>query len=294
MLDGIELQPALLRARAGVPDFPPSPCGACRFRQLNSCGALFGGNGRAPSLEARHRSVAARRNIYRAGEPNEGVLAICEGWAVRFVQLPNGKRQILSVMLPGDLASPTAILEGRFGFSIQAVTDVRYCHFGVAAVRARLFDDPALFDAWLRLTAAAQRDADNRLVELGQHSAQERIAGLIVHVMLRSEQRGECHDGEFPFPLSQQQIADFTGLTAVHTCRVLSALRKNGVCDVGDGVVKIAQRAELQRMASLKYAASHLAIASSRRPVTAGPKPPITTITTAMAPAMKENTPTVP
>ena len=95
---------------------------------------------------------------------------------------------------------------------------------------------------WLRFTAAEQRDADKRLVDLGQRTAQERIAALIVHVMLRCDERGELLDDEFPFPLSQQQIADFTGLTPVHTCRVLSSLRKNAICDVGHGFVKVMER----------------------------------------------------
>jgi CRP-like cAMP-binding protein len=113
-------------------------------------------------------------------------------------------------------------------------------------------DGPALLDTWLRLAAAEHRDADRRLVDLGQRTAQERIASLIVQVMLRTEERGDLVDGEFVLPMSQQQMADFTGLTPVHTCRVLSALRKAGVCDVSHGVVKTLDRAELQRIATIK------------------------------------------
>jgi CRP-like cAMP-binding protein len=239
-------------AHGAIPSVPQWRCEMCRSRSSGFCDALLERSGRLASMRGRHRQIAARQNIYRAGELNEGVLVICAGWAVRFVQLPNGKRQILAVMLPGDLASPTSMLEGQLGFSIQAVTDVRYCHFPIAEVRACIRNNPALFDAWLRLTAAEQRDADRRLVDLGQRTAEERIAALIVHVMQRCEQRGELVEDEFPFPLSQQQIADFTGLTPVHTCRVLSSLRKNAVCTLGRGFAKVTQRRELQRMAALK------------------------------------------
>jgi len=71
-------------------------------------------------------------------------------------------------------------------------------------------------------------------------------------MMLRHEERGELHDDEFPFPLSQQQIADFTGLTPVHACRVLSSLRSRGICNVGRGTAKITDRAELERVGSLR------------------------------------------
>lgn len=252
MLHEIDPLSALVDARGSVPTLPHRPCNTCQSRTRNFCGALFGRTGDPAPIRGKHRETAARRNIYRAGEANEGVLVICDGCAVRFVQLPNGKRQILSVLLPGDPVSPAAILEGQFAFSIQAVTDVRCCYFPFAEVRARIRDNPSLLDVWLRLAAAEQRDADKRLVDLGQRTARERIAALIVHVMLRCEQRGELLGDEFPFPLSQQQIADFTGLTPVHTCRVLSSLRKSAICDVGHGFVKIHERSELQRMELLK------------------------------------------
>lgn len=252
LLNDIEPLTALLEAPGLVPAMPRLPCETCHFRSLDLCGALVGKSGDPLAIQGKHRSTMARRNIYRAGEPSEGVLVLCDGWAVRFVQLPNGKRQILSVVLPGDLVSPTSLLERQLSFSIQAVTDVRYCYFPFAEVRARIQENPALFDIWLRLTAAEHRDADKRLVDLGQRAAQERIAALIIHIMSRFEERGELANDEFPFPLSQQQIADFTGLTPVHTCRVLSFLRKNGICDVGHGVVKVLERSELQRLAYLK------------------------------------------
>jgi CRP/FNR family transcriptional regulator, anaerobic regulatory protein len=221
----------------------------CRTPSLNFCAALSGDGHR---IAATHRSVAARHNLYRAGEASDGVQVVCEGWAVRFLQLPDGKRQILAVVMPGDLISAGAMFERQFSFSVQAVTRVHYCIFPFAEVRSRLRDDPALLDAWLALAAAEHRDADRRLVDLGQRSALERIASLIMQVMLRSEERGAVADGEFALPMSQQQMADFTGLTPVHTCRVLSALRKTGLCEVGHGTVKVRDRTELQRLAALK------------------------------------------
>lgn len=243
---------SVVKAPGVVPMFPPMPCATCQLRSSKFCGGLFNGVADPQTMRAKHRSTAARRNIYRAGEPSEGVMVLCDGWAVRFVQLPNGKRQILSLVLPGDLVSPTSIFERQFNFSIQAVTDVRYCYFPFGEVHARIRENPELFDAWLRMTAAEQRDADRRLVDLGQRAAQERIAALLVHIMTRFEENGEFLDDEFPFPMSQQQIADFTGLTPVHTCRVLSFLRKNGICDVGHGSVKVQERAELERMAAAR------------------------------------------
>ena len=236
----------------GLRHAPTEPCDACVFRHVNFCGVLCRGGDERLGPKWRHRTVPARQNIYRAGEPNEGLLVICEGWAVRFIQLPNGKRQIVSVVMPGDLVSSCLLFERQLEFSIQAVTKVRYCAIPTAEVRARICSDPELFDFWIRVAANEHRDADRRLVDLGQRPAQERVAALVVHTMLRSEDRGEFQDGEFPFPLSQQQIADCTGITPVHACRVVSGLRKNGICDIRQGAVKVVDRAELLRLGVIR------------------------------------------
>ena len=252
LLNTVEVLSALWNAGDFVPAATGLDCETCSCRSINCCGALFiDGTGRTPPGR-KTRSAPARQNICRAGELKEGVLVICEGWAVRFIQLPNGKRQILSVVLPGEVVCPTSFLERQFTFSVQAVTNVRYCYFPFAEVRARIQSEPALFDIWFRLMAVEYGNADKRLVDLGQRTAQERIAALIVHMMLRCEQRGEFHGDTFAFPMSQQHIADFTGLTPVHACRILSSLRRKSVCNVGRGIAKIIDRGELERMGSLK------------------------------------------
>jgi CRP/FNR family transcriptional regulator, anaerobic regulatory protein len=229
-----------------------SPCEICNLRDAGFCGALFGDAGVLSGLEGKQRITPARQNVYRAGEINDGVLLICEGWAVRFIQLPNGKRQILSLALPGDLISPASMLEGRFAFSVQAVTRVVSCKISFGDVLSRIRQNPALFDIWIKLTAAEHRQADMRLVDLGQRNATDRVAALIHGVLIRQEERGELTNEEFPFPLSQQQIAEFTGLTPVHACRVVAKLRRGGICHIGHGMVKVLDRVELERLASLR------------------------------------------
>jgi CRP/FNR family transcriptional regulator, anaerobic regulatory protein len=248
----IESADGAARADCAAAVAPRSPCQTCSLKRANFCSVLFANGSERDSAKLRHRAAAARRNIYHAGEPVEGAIVICEGWAVRFVQMPNGKRQILSVVLPGDLVTSTSLFERKFIFSVQAVTDVRYCYIPAAEIRKRLQSNSALLDLWLEAAAAEYRRADKQIVDLGQRTAQERIAALLFQLMTRSEQRGELKADAFAFPLRQQQIADCTGLTPVHVCRVVGRLRKDGICEVGHGMVRVFDRAELERMALLK------------------------------------------
>jgi CRP/FNR family transcriptional regulator, anaerobic regulatory protein len=230
---------------------PSSPCGTCKLRSSGFCGALFDGVTSPSAVKKKHRTTPARQNAYRAGEFNDGALLVCDGWAARFIQLPNGKRQILSLVMPGDLISPASMFEQRFPFSIQAITKVLSCKISFHDLRARIQQSAALVETWAKLTAAEHRRADRRLVDLGQRNAMERVAALIYEILVRQEERGDLNDdNEFPFPMSQQQIAEFTGLTPVHACRVVAKLRKSGICQVGHGTAKVLDRAELERLAS--------------------------------------------
>jgi CRP-like cAMP-binding protein len=216
-----------------------SPCESCAFRAENFCGDLYAVDSGQSLHAGQQRVKSARQNISRAGEANPGLLMICEGWAVRYIQLRNGKRQILSVAMPGDLVSPTAAFEDECSYSIQAVTNVKYRYLSSGAVRVALNSNPDLRDKWIELVIGERQEADMLLEQLIQRSAEERIASFIVRLMARCAERGQLKGGAFECPLSQQQIADATGLTPVHVCRTLRLLRDANICEVGEGRIKV-------------------------------------------------------
>lgn len=57
------------------------------------------------------QNVAARKLLYREMEEIEFIPIICKGWAACAIALPNGSRQILSLLLPGDIVSMTLVFE---------------------------------------------------------------------------------------------------------------------------------------------------------------------------------------
>jgi CRP/FNR family transcriptional regulator, anaerobic regulatory protein len=229
------------------------PCVACSARHYNLCGALM-----ASRHEAAWGEVAlsfgtgrARQNLYRRGEPTEDMLVICEGWAFRFRQLADGRRQILSVLLPGDFVTASAPFQESFDFSVQALTDVRYCRIRRADVRARLAVRDDLLTDVADFLIAERREADEQLLDLGKRMADERIAGLIWRLMERFSLRGQVKEQSFPFPLRQKHIADITGLTPVHVSRVIGLFRKRGLLMISGGIITILDLPELRRLGAL-------------------------------------------
>jgi CRP/FNR family transcriptional regulator len=189
-----------------------------------------------------------RQTIYRAGEVMPGIPIICDGWAARVCRLADGRRQILSFLLPGDLVSPHAVFAERMSFYVESITTVRHTCIDRAKLNERLVAEPSLAAVLLNncLTEIAQ--ADQLATNLGRRCAEERIASLFLHVMEQQEARGLVRDQSFDFPLRQQHIADATGLTSIHVNRIINKLRNDGLIELDRGVLKIIDLAGLRHI----------------------------------------------
>jgi CRP/FNR family transcriptional regulator, anaerobic regulatory protein len=235
-----------------------SPCAACRVRPLNICNVLLkqvspkkGISKASESDWQLHAREQARRNLKSTGERSGRLGILCDGWAFRFVQLPDGRRQILTILLPGDVITLTRIFDEKIQFSVQAITNVHFCGYDRATLKARLNTDDEFLGAWSNLVIIETRRNFELMVDLGCRSADERIAHLILETKLRLKQRGLVVDSTFKFPLSQKIIAEATGLTPEHVSRVLASFRRTNLIESNEGWLKITNLSGLQRIGDL-------------------------------------------
>ena len=77
------------------------------------------------------------------------------------------------------------------------------------------------------------------VVNVGRRDSRTRISHLLCELALRLERTGQGRDGIFDFPLTQEQLADATGLTSVHTNRTLQSLRRDGLIQLSNGVLRV-------------------------------------------------------
>jgi len=189
--------------------------------------------------------------IATRNQTSADVFVLCTGWAFRFLQLPNGRRQILKFLMPGDLFSTASIFEDQFHYSAKAVTAVQISALERSEIRVRCAENPDIWDTISRSCVEESHMADELTCVLGQRSAEERIAYLFLHLMRRIEARSVVRDWRYPLPLRQQHIADAVGLTPVHVSRVLRLFRDRGICDFSENVLAVRNPAELNRIGSL-------------------------------------------
>jgi CRP/FNR family transcriptional regulator, anaerobic regulatory protein len=197
-------------------------------------------------------SIRPRRTIYTAGQALEGVPVICEGWAARVSRLFNGRRLILSFILPGELVSTEAVFVERLPFYVEAITAVRCGSYDRADFKERLAADPRLMRSLVCTCMAEKQEADQLATNLGCLRANERVARLLIHLKQRLDERGLVRDGSFVLPLRQHHMADATGLTPVHVNRVIAEMRNDGIIETEDGVLKISDPSALEEIAALR------------------------------------------
>ena len=191
------------------------------------------------NLRRRCLTLEARRMIHREGETPAEVFSLFDGWAFRFKLLADGRRQILSFLLPGDFLSLHALQASPLHFSVQALTTVRLCAFDTRTMCDFLRDRPHL--AWSIGAIWARKSArlDCRIIDLGRRDALERMARFLLEIGERLKRRGLATDEIVPFPLRQEHIADALGLSTVHVSRTIAMLRGQGLVTLGHGSLMI-------------------------------------------------------
>lgn len=232
-----------------------SLCVTCPNRLTGFCGALLGSDEHRnadPSGWQRFFAMEAGAQIATRRQECSDVLVLCAGWAFRYFQFADGRRQILQFLLSGDVVSPATIFESSYLFSAKALTEVVVAGFRRSEVRDRCATRAGVQTVLAACSIAETRDAAELATVLGRCSAEERIAYLLLRLMRRIAAGNVIRDESYPFPLRQQHVADAVGLTAVHVSRVFSLFRERGILTISDGVLKVMDRQRLEQLGSLR------------------------------------------
>jgi CRP-like cAMP-binding protein len=207
----------------------------------------------------RVRHLGPREDVVREGAKPRNVNLFLEGWACRYKTLEDGRRQITSFFLPGDLCDLNVFILREMDHSIGTITPVKLAEIS----RERLSDitarHPRITQAlwWETLVdAATQREWT---LNVGQRSALERMAHLICELFLRLRCVGLTTDHSCELPVTQAELADATGLSTVHVNRTLKQLRGEGLIELRGKRLTILDLDRLRQAALFNENYLHLA-----------------------------------
>ncbi len=204
------------------------------------------------------RTIEARADIAEEGEDPRSVHVVQSGWACRYRQFEDGRRQIISLLLPGDCCDPHIALLDRRDHAIGALTQCGMSRISGPVIQDLMARNTTLDMAFHRealTTSAIQREWT---VSLGRRSGVERLAHLFCELHARMAAIGLAEGTSCPMPLTQPDLADALGQTTVHINRTLQELRAAQLVSLKSRRLTILEPESLHRLAKFEPSYLHL------------------------------------
>jgi CRP-like cAMP-binding protein len=230
-----------------------SPCSECRLRTL----PLFLEHtseelGLVQSLKRKSVRFGALETLIHEGQTDAPLYTLLEGWAFRYKTLRDGRRQILSFLLPGDFIGVQQKMGDAAAHGVDTLTTAIFCVFQRDSLWEIHRRSPSMGFNITWLTAHEESLVDDTLLSVGRRSAEERIATLLILLYKRAAAvQGESMLPGVPFPLTQQHIADGLGLSLVHTNKTLRKLERRGLHRIAEGRLIMRDVKALAKLADL-------------------------------------------
>lgn len=172
--------------------------------------------------------------------------------------LRDGQMQITAFHIPGDMPDLQALHLAVLDSDIGALTDCTLAFMAHQDLRPFCERHPRLAAALWRATLVEGAIAREWVVNMGQREALSRLAHLFCEMMTRMTAVGLVEDGRCTLGLTQADLSEATGLSAVHVNRTLQTLRARGLITFGQGRLIVHDWAALARLGEFRADYLHL------------------------------------
>lgn len=175
--------------------------------------------------EAPHQSAERGAIIVTGDDPEPPNLLIHRGVAYRSMTVPDGRRAIMDIFLPTDIAGLDHAIVGASGLEIVAASSISYRAISPAVLR-KLLESRSIALCVFALLSEQRRRMDRHALMLARFDARERICTFVLGIYDRLRRAELITRPTFNLPLTQEQMADHLGVTMVHVSRMLRRLRE--------------------------------------------------------------------
>ena len=191
------------------------------------------------SATSRGRLIGTKVDLIREGDRPGPVFVMLEGWAFRYKILPNGARQIMAFLMPGDCCDLHVGLLAEMDHSIQTITQAEVATIEREQMDALMDMHPKIARAMYISQLVDEGTMRAWITSMGRRTSIERAAHLICELYVRAHNIGLTSSPELSLPLSQLLLADALGMTPVHLNRVLKELKLQGAMTLQRGTLVV-------------------------------------------------------
>jgi CRP-like cAMP-binding protein len=193
--------------------------------------------------------VKKRKDLVVVGNEYRNLCFVRDGYAIRYKLLRSGKRQILNVILPGDVIGFPVSFFDRSIYSVVALSDLTYNICPLDSYARLCYDEPQFGLALSWLAAHEAAIYAEHIVDLGRRKPLERLAHFLLEIHARLLAVGRAEKTSFALPFSQEVMADVLGLSVPHINRVMQQLRAEQLITSRSRLVELTDIANLQTLA---------------------------------------------
>ena len=204
------------------------------------------------ALPLKIRSVRAGAYVVREGDHPTHCCVLLEGYAYRHKLTKEGARQIVSLHMAGDIVDLQQVLLRRADHNVQTLTTARIGTVPSERLKLLVRERPAVAEAlWLDTLVDASIFRE-WVLNVGRRDSRSRIAHMLCEFGVRAAAAGLSELGHFTLPMTQEQLADATGMTPVHVNRTLQLLGAEGLIDRDRRKVTVLDWQRLQHVADFR------------------------------------------
>lgn len=200
-------------------------------------------------LPHRVRRLEAQSYILREGDRPDRCAVLIEGYAFRHKVTGDGSRQILAISIPGEALDFQNLFLEEADHNVQMLSRGVVAEIPREAIEELMLAHPEIGRAILITTLVEASIFREWVVNIGQRDSRSRIAHLLCEFAFRLSAQGLCVDGAYELPITQEQLADATGLTPVHVNRVLQGLHREGLIERDRRMIRFPSWERLQDVA---------------------------------------------
>jgi CRP-like cAMP-binding protein len=190
-------------------------------------------------ITSRPRKVGPRTVLIQEGEKPEVVRLVMSGLACRYQTLPDGGRQIVALLLPGDFCDLHVTILGEMDHSIATLSACDIVEIPRATIKRLTDSNPRITHALWWATLVDEAVLRHWLASKGRRKADQQLLHLFLELLVRFQSVELAEGDSFPFPVTQEELGDILGISSVHTSRILHELRARGLASVQSGRVTL-------------------------------------------------------
>lgn len=190
-------------------------------------------------LEDEQRHVRRGHVVISESAPARDLFIVQKGWLQSSAFLGNGGRQIMRVNLPGDILGLSALAFHESPETVTALTEGTLCPFDRERLAILFAEHPRLMALLFALTTAERATLADRLASIGRTSARARVASLLCELFARLRLIDGPETDTAQVPLTQEEIGDATGLTAVHVNRMIRGLVDDAIIERSGNTIRV-------------------------------------------------------